>query len=130
MADALRTALRFALAAFMVFAGVSHLVASDAFLGQLPPWLPARTAILWISGLVEIALGLALVLVPEHRREVGWALAIFFVCVFPGNLYQAVAGTDAFGLDTPVKRWGRLLAQPALVAGALWCTGAWPRRDP
>jgi uncharacterized membrane protein len=48
--------------------------------------------------------------------------------VFPANLYQAIAGTDAFGLDSPAARWIRLLFQPVLVLWALWASGAWPRR--
>lgn len=117
-----RAAVRCALAALMLFAGISHLVATDAFLGQLPAWLPLRVPIVVISGVVEIAFALALVLAEAHRRQVGWGLAIFFVAVFPGNVYQAVAGSDAFGLDTPLERWGRLAFQPALIVWALWST--------
>ena len=124
-----RGVARWALAAFMGFAGVGHLVATDSFLGQVPPWLPYRTSIVVVSGVVELGFSLALVLLPDRRRQVGWALAAFFVLVFPGNLYQAMAGTDAFGLDTPAARWARLIAQPVLVLWALWSTGAWPRHD-
>lgn len=124
-----RGVLRWGLAAFMGFAGIGHLVATGSFLGQVPAWLPFRTAIVLVSGVIEIGFALALVfpLRPERRRRVGWALAGFFVLVFPGNLYQAIAGTDAFGLDTPAARWGRLAAQPLLFVWALWSTGAWPR---
>ena len=126
-----RSAFRWVLAGFMLFAGVMHLISTDAFLGQVPTWLPLRTPIVWVSGVVEIGLGLGLLLTRrEWRRRAGWALAVFLVLVFPGNLYQAIAGTDAFGLDTPAARWGRLVAQPLLIAWALWCTGAWPRRRP
>jgi len=120
----LRSTLRWLLAAFMLFAGAAHLVSSDSFMGQLPSWLPLRTPIVLVSGVIEIGFGLALVLASgARRRQVGWALAVFFVLVFPGNLYQAIAGTDAFGLDTPARRWGRLIIQPLLIAWALWSTG-------
>lgn len=118
-----RGAFRVALAVFMGVAGVGHLVSSDSFLGQVPSFLPFRTAIVLVSGVIEIGLALALVLFRgEHRRRAGWALAGFYVLIFPGNLYQAIAGTDAFGLDTPAARWGRLLAQPILIVWALWST--------
>ena len=123
----LRAVLRWVLAAFMLVAGVGHLVATDSFLGQVPTWLPQRTPIVWVSGVVEIGFALALVLLPTRRRQVGWALAAFFVLIFPGNLYQAIAGTGAFGLDTPAARWARLAFQPVLIVWALWSTGAWPR---
>ncbi len=109
----------------MLFAGVSHLVAADAFFGQLPAWLPMRMLIVWISGIIEIGFALALVFLEVRRREVGWALAVFFIAVFPANVYQAVAGSDAFGLDTPLRRWGRLAFQPVLIVWALWSTGTW-----
>jgi uncharacterized membrane protein len=118
---------RWLLAVLMVAAGVGHFVAHQSFLEQTPNWLPARSWIVWGTGLMEVALGVALVALPRHRRRVGWALAAFLVAVFPGNVYQAVAGTDAFGLDTPAARWVRLLFQPPLIVLALWSTGAWRR---
>lgn len=118
--------LRWVLAGGMVFAGVVHFVSTEAFFGQLPPWVPARSTVIWVSGAVEIVLGLALAFAPPDRRPaVGWALAALFVLVFPANVYQAVAGTDAFGLDSDLARWGRLLAQPVLIVWALWASGAW-----
>ncbi len=125
-----RSVVRVMLAGFMVIAGVAHFVAHDEFLGQVPTWLPARSAIVWGSGVIEIAIGIALLTAPQHRRhQVGWALALFLVAVFPGNVYQAIAATSAFGMDTPLARWGRLVLQPVLIAIALWSTGAWPRTD-
>lgn len=124
----IRIGLRWALAGSMLFAGLAHFAATESFLGQVPTWLPERTLIVQASGVVEVAFGLALLLARGHRRQVGWALACFFVLVFPGNLYQAVAGTDAFGLDTPGARWLRLAFQPVLILWALWATGAIPTR--
>ena len=124
-----RVVLRWVLAAFMGVAGVGHLVATSSFLGQVPTFLPSRTAIVLISGVIEIGFAVALVFFHgESLRRAGWALATFFVLIFPGNLYQALAATDAFGLDTPASRWGRLLAQPVLIVWALWSTDAWPRK--
>lgn len=126
-----RVVLRWVLAAFMGIAGAGHLAATSSFLGQVPNFFPSRNAIVLVSGVIEIGFAVALTLLRgESLRRAGWALAAFFVLIFPGNLYQALAGTDAFGLDTPASRWGRLLAQPVLIAWALWSTGAWPRQDP
>jgi uncharacterized membrane protein len=124
-----RNVARWTLAALMVFTGTVHLTRTSSFFGQLPPWTPARSVVIWISGVIEIALGLALALSPARwRATVGRALALLFVLVFPANVYQAVAGTDAFGLDSPASRWIRLLFQPVLILWALWASGAWPRR--
>ena len=123
MIGAARTVARTLLSLFLVAAGVGHFVAPEAFLAQTPTWLPARPAIVAISGAIEIGLGVALLVVVRHRRLVGWLTAAFFVAVFPGNVHQAVSGTEAFGLDTPAARWVRLAFQPILVVWALWATG-------
>jgi uncharacterized membrane protein len=116
--------VRALLAVVLLAAGVGHFVAHESFLQQTPTWLPARSLIVWVTGVMEVALGVALLVLPRRRRQVGWAVAAFFLAVFPGNIHQALAGNDAFGLDTPTARWGRLLLQPVLIAAALWSTGA------
>ncbi|HEX9228708.1 MAG TPA: hypothetical protein VF885_19065 [Arthrobacter sp.] len=122
-----RTAGRLLLGTFLVFAGVSHLGWSrEAFYAQVPPWLPLdRDFIVVASGLVEIALGAALLLLRRQRAALGWIVAAFFVAVFPGNISQFATGTDSFGLNSELSRGIRLLFQPLLVVWALWCTGAW-----
>lgn len=122
----LTTAARVLLAAVLLVAGVAHLVNTSEFLGQVPTWLPLRDPIVVVSGVVELALGSALLLARGSRRaQVGLVVAGFFVLVFPGNVSQYVTGSDAFGLDTDTARLVRLFFQPVLVAWALWCTGAW-----
>lgn len=118
---------RIGLAVILLFAGVGHFRSTAEFTAQVPPWLPAPEAIVLVSGVVEIVLGLALLLAvkPEHRVLVGWLVAAFFVLIFPGNVSQFVTQTDAFGLDSDAARFVRLLFQPALVVVALWSTGAW-----
>ncbi len=121
-----RTIGRVVLGAFMGFAGISHFTAVDSFAAQVPPWMPFPEAVIYISGVIEIAVALGLWFAPRHLRPiVGWALAAFYVVIFPGNISQYLTGTAAFGLDSDVARFVRLLFQPVLVLWALWCTGAW-----
>ena len=77
------------------------------------------------SGVVEIVLGAALLLLTRRRAAVGRVVATFFVLVFPGNISQFITHANAFGLDSDLARGIRLLFQPLLVIWALWCTGAW-----
>lgn len=120
-----RAAARWLLAAGLLFAGISHFRNAQEFLAQVPPWMPAPESVVAVSGIVEIALALGLVLLPAKRALVGWIVAAFFLVIFPGNISQFVTGTDAFGLNSDVARAARLLFQPLLVVWALWCTGAW-----
>jgi len=113
---------RWVLAGCLFIAGTSHLAwNSDEFLAQVPGWVPVSAAlVVFVSGVVEIALALALVALPSRRRQVGWVVAAFFVAVFPGNISQFVTQTDAFGLNSDLARGVRLLFQPVLVVWALW----------
>lgn len=122
----LRTVGRIVLGTFLIGAGIGHFVNADAFLAQVPPWMPAPEAVVAISGVVELILGAALILTPQrYRNLIGWIVAAFFVVIFPGNISQFITGTDAFGLDSDAARFVRLLFQPVLVVWALWCTSAW-----
>ena len=118
---------RWVLAAALITAGTSHLTwQREEFQAQVPSWFPAdKDAVVVVSGIVEIALGAALLVATKRRAQVGWTTAAFFVVIFPGNIAQYVEGTDAFGLDSDQARAARLAFQPALVAAALWSTGAW-----
>lgn len=121
---------RVLLGAALTLAGVSHLTTlRREFQAQVPGWLPLDPDfVVLASGVVEIALGVALLALPRQRVTVGWVVAAFFVAVFPGNVSQYLTRTDAFGLDTDGARLTRLFFQPLLVLWALWSTGAWPRR--
>lgn len=123
----LRNLARGILGGFLIFAGTAHLTfGRDAFDAQVPGWVPLDTGFVVIaSGVVEIVLGAALLLLYRHTVVMGWIVAVFFVAVFPGNIAQYVDHRDAFGLDTDTARLIRLFFQPVLIAWALWCTGAW-----
>lgn len=116
---------RLVLAVVLFIAGVGHFRNTQEFTAQVPPWIPAAETVVYISGVVEIALALALIVLPKQRAAVGWILAGFFIIIFPGNISQFITQTDAFGLDSDAARFVRLLFQPVLVVLALWCTGAW-----
>ena len=122
-----RTAGRLLLGAFLLLAGISHLTVSRvAFRAQVPRWVPVDADfVVLASGIVEITLGLALLLVVRRQVIVGVIVAVFFLLVFPGNISQLVTHTDSFGLNTDLARGIRLLFQPLLVVWALWSTGAW-----
>ena len=112
----------------LVLAGVLHFVLVEEFRAQVPSWFPLDEDLTVLgSGVVEIVLGVALVVLPSHRRVVSLLVAALFVAVFPGNVAQYVEGADAFGLDTDRARLVRLFFQPLLVLWALWA-GGWLRR--
>lgn len=116
-----RALARRVLGGALVSAGVSHLTfARRDFQAQVPDFVPLRkdTTVV-LSGIVEVALGSALLLTgPAHRETVGNVAAAFFAAVFPGNVAQYLHRRNAFGLDTDRKRFARLFFQPVLIYGA------------
>jgi uncharacterized membrane protein len=120
--------LQLCLGAFLTSAGSSHLGSNrKEFLAQVPTWLPLDPDFVVIaSGLVEIALGILLItttfIFTKYRKQIGIAVAVFFILIFPGNINQYVNQIDAFGLDTDQKRLIRLFFQPLLVLWALSST--------
>lgn len=121
-----RIALQLLLGYALTSAGISHLTTARAeFQAQVPTWLPLDADFVVIaSGVVEIALGLALITLWRYRAWVGLATAAFFIAIFPGNISQWLNGIDAFGLDTDQARFIRLFFQPVLVLWAVYATGA------
>ncbi len=89
----IQDAMRRAMAVALVFTGVSHLAMPDSFLVYFPGWVLAPEAIVYVTGLAEIAGGLAL-FVRRYRSRIGLALAAYLVLIFPANVYAAVAGVD------------------------------------
>jgi len=122
-----RLIARIVLGLALASAGISHLGSARAeFQAQVPPWVPLDPDfVVLASGVVEIVLGLALIVLFRWKAWVGVAAALFFIAIFPGNISQFVNGIDAFGLDTDEARGIRLLFQPLLVLCALWSTGGW-----
>lgn len=112
----------------MIFAGFSHLTFNRIeFQSQVPHWVPlGKDWVVILSGIVEMILGLGLLFLKKSRVQFGWALAIFYVLIFPGNIAQYINGIDGFGaLNSDTARLIRLFFQPVLVVWALWSSNAW-----
>ncbi|CAM1361463.1 Membrane protein [Tenacibaculum litopenaei] len=130
----LQSIARIVLGAFMTFAGIGHLTFHrQEFLAQVPRWLTHHSdfmdLIVLTSGIVEIALGIAMIFLWKHQKKVGILLAVFFVLIFPGNISQYTNEISAFGLDTDQKRLIRLFFQPVLIVWALWSTGSFTKKN-
>lgn len=118
---------RILLGLMLLFAGIGHLTWSRAeFLAQVPHWVSLDAdLVIVLSGIAEIAFGIALLIFLNWHVWVGIAVTAFFIIISPGNISQYINGVDAFGLNSDQARGIRLLFQPLLVVWALWSTGAW-----
>ena len=122
----LRRPLLYVMASAYVVAGVLHFVVPDVFAQIVPPQLPAALALVYLSGVAEIAVGVGL-LVPQTRRYAAWGTVALLVAVFPANVYMATSGVVLDGVPgggdpSALVRWGRLPLQAVLILLALWYT--------
>jgi len=127
----LRRLLRVALAVFLTTAGIGHFVATETFLAQVPAWMPFERQVVLVSGVVELLLAAAVLLVGSRRTLVALVVVAFLHVVLPGNVAQWLEGVDAFGLDTDRARLLRLVVgHPLLVLWALAAGDVWPAPRP
>ena len=113
----LKTPLLYVMGLFYITAGVTHFLSPEWFVRIVPPMLPAPLALVYLSGVAEIAVGIG-VLIPRTRHYAALATVALLVAVYPANIYMAVSGV----MGSELVRWGRLPLQGVLVLWALWYT--------
>ena len=117
-----KTTFKGILAVCMVVAGVLHFAQSEPFIRIVPDFLPAPGALVYISGVVEILLGVGL-LVPATQRLSAWGLVALFIAVYPANLNMAFNHIHIEGI--PDGWWFQAIRLPfqfVLIAWAYWLT--------
>jgi uncharacterized membrane protein len=108
------------LAAFFVSAGTMHFVIPRSYEAMMPPALPRHREAVIVSGIAEIAGGLA-VLHPAGRRFSRWWLLALLLAVFPANVQMAVNPDQVRGLDLEkVPRWALWARLPLQPLAMLW----------
>jgi uncharacterized membrane protein len=85
---AMAAAPAWGLGLLFLFTASGHFVQTAAMAQMLPPWVPAREALVYLTGVLEIAIGLAL-FSTRWRRAAAWAAAAVLVAFFPANIYAA-----------------------------------------
>tara|TARA_B110000438_G_C15801614_1_gene645409 strand:- start:1459 stop:1845 length:387 start_codon:yes stop_codon:yes gene_type:complete len=103
---------------FYVGVGIKHFTNSMWFIKIVPPILPYKLSLVYISGFFEILFGF-LLLFPNTRYIAGWGLIMLLIAVFPANIYLAMTNGAALN-TTPLIAWGRLPVQFILIAIAYW----------
>lgn len=84
-----RSAGCIAFAVLFLFTGVSHFSLADGMVQMLPDWVPGRYPIIYITGIMEIAMGIGF-LRSSTQRMTGIVAIAFLICVLPSNIYAAL----------------------------------------
>ena len=75
-----------------VFIGIKHFTDPQYFLNIVPPQLPSKLFLVYLTGLIEVVGGVA-ILAPKTRKVGAYLLIFLLVSVFPANIYLYVSET-------------------------------------
>lgn len=108
---------------FYFSAGVMHFANAAFFIRIVPGYLPWHVALVYVSGVCEIALAV-LVLLPRTRVFAAWGIIALLIAVFPANVNMVVHRIPVQEGTPPdmVALWLRLPLQGVLIAWAWWYT--------
>ena len=95
--DGWQPALRGALAAMFLLTGIAHFGSRRAgFVEMVPSRLPRPALLVTVTGVLELAGALGLLLAPTYRLAAG-CLAVLLVLLFPANIHAARSGARLAG---------------------------------
>lgn len=105
---------RIAMAAMLVTTGLAHFAFAKGMSMMLPDFVPARVMVVYITGIMELAAAVGLLL-PRYVKLTGRLLIVFFVLLLPANIYAAFnhvnLETATYDGDGPAYLWFRIPLQ-------------------
>ena len=106
-----------------VYIGFLHFFQPDFFLKIMPLYLQFHLELVFVSGAIEIGLGVGL-LFKRLRKYISWGLILLLVAVYPANIYLAFneVPQQAIGISSFMASWVRLPIQFLLIGLAYWFT--------
>lgn len=108
-----------AMCTMLCFTAVGHFVFAEGMEMMMPPFIPFKKALVFLTGIIEIGAGVGL-LFPRDRRPVAILLIIFFVLILPANIYAAIKKVDlqkaAYTGPALGYLWFRIPMQVLLIA--------------
>ena len=114
-------AARIGMAALFLFTGGSHFTSlKHEFAAMIPPPLTGAMWAVYVSGLLEIAGAIGL-LMPAVRRPSAICLILLLVALFPANVYAAVKGLMVGGRPA-TNLWLRTPMQLFWITTLWWST--------
>ena len=108
----------FVMGIFYVIVGVKHFQDPSWFVQIVPPILPYKYELVYISGFFEVLLGI-LLMIPRFQSIAAKGLIALLICVYPANIYLAQTNGVAMGIS-PLIAWGRLPFQFVFIGLAYW----------
>ena len=109
---------RIAFSVMILFTGSSHFYLTEGMVMSMPSFLPAKEALVYFTGALEIIFGLAFILT-KRPVMVAQLLIVFLVAVFPAHVYAALHHVDV-GLVAGDHRVSPICAASRFRARCRW----------
>ena len=120
-----REILQWLFGILFALAGANHFVHTDFYVSIMPPYLPWHVALVYASGVFEVALGI-LLLTRRFERLAAWGMVALIIAVTPANVHMAIH-PELYPQYSSIALWWRVPLQGVLIAWAFWYTR--PRRQ-
>ena len=115
-----RDIAKWLLGTLFVLAGANHFIHTAFYVSIMPPYLPWHTALVYISGVAEMALGVMLMFRRTETLAAYGAIALI-IAVTPANIQMAIH-PELYPAFSAAALWLRVPLQGVLIAWAFWLT--------
>ncbi len=103
------------LACFFVYAGILHFVRPGGFVAIVPPWVPAASVMVAVSGAAEIVGGIGVVFATTRYLAGIW-LVLLLIAIFPANVFMLHHAIEEHSATWWLALlWLRLPFQPLMI---------------
>jgi uncharacterized membrane protein len=114
---------RVGLSVFFIFTGLGHFIRTQAMAAMLPPNVPYRIELVYLTGILEL-LGAIGVWIPGLTRLTGLLLILMLIAILPSNIYSAINRVDFGGHEAgPVYLLVRIPFQLFVIWGTYFANG-------
>jgi len=100
-----------------IFFFIGHIVKANGMAEMLPPWVPFKIPLIYITGAIELLVGIAL-FITRLQLVAAKISIIIFIVFFPANIYAALNSVGLGG-----HQWGPiylLIRAPLQIILILW----------
>ena len=104
---------QYLLGIILLVSGVLHFQKTKIYLRIMPSYIPAKTTMVYLSGIAEMVLGLAL-LNADTQQIAAWGIVVLFLLFFSVHIYMLQEKEARLGLPQWAL-WLRLLLQIGLL---------------
>lgn len=88
--------LQIVLSLFLIYAGIQHFLKPAFYEPFVPSFLPAKTMVVYLSGVVEIILGI-LMFIPKYTKQAALGVIILMLIFLPIHISDVFSQSPAIG---------------------------------